>query len=66
MRLLLVLLLSVMPGSVLAAESKAENAQTPRAAVQQLFADHFMHDMGFTQALVARKRAWMTPGRAGP
>jgi hypothetical protein len=62
MRLLFALLLLVIPGSVLAADGKAANAQTPRAVVQQLFADHFMHDMGFTTASVARKRAWMTQG----
>jgi|RhiMethySRZTD1v2_1073278.scaffolds.fasta_scaffold430669_3 hypothetical protein len=59
MRLLFALFLLVMPATVLAADNAQ---QPPRAVVQQLFADHFMHDMGFTQASVARKRAWMTPG----
>ena len=59
MRLLFALLLLVMPAAVLAADNAQ---QTPRATVQQLFADHFMHDMGFTRDTVARKRNWLTPG----
>ena len=59
MHLLFALLLLVMPGSVLAADNAQ---QTPRATVQQLFTDHFMHDMGFTGDTVARKRNWLTPG----
>jgi hypothetical protein len=58
MRLLLVLLLLVMPAST----SPTNAQQTPRATVQQLFTDHFMHDMGFTTASVSRKRSWLTPG----
>jgi hypothetical protein len=58
MRVLLALLLLVMPATV----SPTNAQQTPRATVQQMFADHFMHDMGFTTASVARKRNWLTPG----
>ena len=58
MRLLFMFLLLVIPVSVLA----ADNAQAPRATVQQLFADHFKNDMGFTRDTVARKRNWLTPG----
>ena len=57
MRMLLALLLLFVPASAFAADAQ----QTPRAVVQQLFADHFMHDMGFTQASVARKRNWLSP-----
>jgi hypothetical protein len=60
MRMLIALLLLLMPAGAFAAESKAANA--PRATVQQLFADHFMHDMGFTRDTVARKRNWLTSG----
>ena len=59
MRLLFMLLLLVMPVSVLGADNAQ---QTPRASVQQLFADHFKNDMGFTRDTVARKRNWLTPG----
>ena len=59
MRLLFMFLLLVMPASVVAADNAQ---QTPRATVQRLFADHFMHDMGFTRDTVARKRNWLTPG----
>ena len=59
MRLLFAMLLLLMPVSVAAADNAQ---QTPRATVQQLFADHFMHDMGFTRDTVARKRNWLTPG----
>ena len=58
MRLLFALLFLFVPASAFAADAH----QTPRATVQQLFADHFMHDMGFTTASVARKRNWLTPG----
>jgi len=58
MRLLFMLLLLVMPVSVFGADNAQ---QTPRATVQQLFADHFKNDMGFTRDTVARKRNWLTP-----
>lgn len=58
MRMLLALLLLFVPASAFAADAQ----QTPRATVQQLFTDHFAHDMGFTMASVGRKRNWLTPG----
>ena len=57
MRLILALLLLVIPAGVLPSNAQ----QVPRVIVQQLFADHFMHDMAFTPASVARKRTWLTP-----
>lgn len=59
MRLLFALLFLIVPASVLAADNVQ---QIPRGVVQQLFADHFMHDMGFTRETVARKGNWLTPG----
>lgn len=58
MRFVFAFLLLLMP--VAATSAPAPN--TPAVVVQQLFADHFMNDMGFTRATVARKRAWLTPG----
>ena len=57
MRLLFVFLLLLIP----VAATSAPAQDNPQAVVRQLFADHFMHDMGFTRATVARKRAWLTP-----
>jgi len=59
MCLLFALLLLVMPLNAFAADNAQ---QAPRATVQQLFADHFKNDMGFTRDTVARKRNWLTPG----
>lgn len=55
MRWLFAMLLLFVPA---AAATSAE--QGPQAIVQQLFADHFAHDMGFSRATVARKRSWLT------
>jgi hypothetical protein len=37
-------------------------AETPEAVVQRLLTEHMTHDMGFTPALVAPKRAFFTTG----
>jgi len=46
---------------VLIAAACGQREDNPAAIVQQLYADHFMHDMAFTPANVARKRSWLTP-----
>jgi hypothetical protein len=57
MPLLFALLLLLLP----AGAARAQAQDNPQSVVRQLFADHFMHDMGFTRESVARKRAWLTP-----
>ncbi len=58
MPLRFVLLILLVPLAV----ACARREDTPQAIVQELFADHFMTDMAFTPASVARKRQWLTPG----
>ena len=41
--------------------TSTETPVDPETAVGQLFDDHFMNDMGFTPASVARKRDRLTP-----
>ncbi|MEQ1757281.1 MAG: hypothetical protein ABL986_03110 [Vicinamibacterales bacterium] len=42
-------------------EGRGRAGSGPVRVVQRLYADHFVHDMAFTRASVARKSRWLSP-----